>query len=492
MPLFNKSDRGKKVIVHIGAEVVPYSKAGGLGDVVGILPQKITEIASDYRCIIITPYYRNISKKINYLGKYEIPYSNVQYSYELYSDEKGGVEYFFIKMDDAFSVDNIYVDGSKPYLVDVGLEYFFFAKCIINLIDRMDINPDAWITHDWHAAGIYCYIGGCHSLHIIHNYHHQGQLYNDIIQYLDPDVQKIAEEIYEESGYLSMNSFAIKMAERIVTVSPSYADELKCKKIAHPGLELFELYNKDICGILNGVDYNKWNPSYDIGNFLEAKSEIKRHIKKEIGINTADSRPILLMMSRLTHQKGIDMFVNLYNRPPFDIFERLGRIINTGCDFVICGVPAGGYSGEIDTQLKQLMERYHENFAYINYYNDDMAADLLSGADILLHISNYEPCGLTPMYAMRYGVVPLVSNTGGLSDIVRTGGFNGFAIDDLSFDNIIKEIKHIRSIYDDREKFAELQKRCIREEFTWDKSAKQYCDIIESLLENEKNISVSC
>ena len=481
-----KDKTADKVVIHIASEAVPYSKAGGLGDVVGTLPLKMIEKRPNYSCIVFTPYYDGMKGNIKRLGAYEVEFGNVAYKYEVFAATNMGIKYRFIKMDSAFALDNIYVDGSKPYMVDVGLEYFFLGKCITDYLKKSNVNPNVWITHDWHAAGIYGFIGKCHSIHVIHNYNHQGQLYHDIIPYLDSDVRQKAREIYEETHNITMNSFAIKMAEKIVTVSPSYAEELKNKKIAHPGLDLFDIYNKDVTGIINGVDYKKWNPAFSVEDFMEAKRKKKKQVKRKYGINTEGERPLLLMMSRLTHQKGIDFFVNLHNKLEFDIYERFKRLLNIGYDIIICGVPSGGIGGDIDTQLKLLANRYPDNFAYLNFYNDNMAKELLSGADFLFHLSNYEPCGLTPMYAMRFGAIPIVGNTGGLKDIV-TDCFeaepvsDGFIMKSSEYDYVEEKLKEIKEVFCNRDAFNAIRIRGIKKKFDWDESVAQYCELIDKI-----------
>lgn len=484
----------KEYIFHIGAEVVPFSKVGGLGDVIGCLPVKIND-NYDSKNIIISPYYPNISQKLNFEGDFTIFFNSISYEYKVYSASIKDVDYFFIESDQAFKIDNCYVDGSKPYLLDVGLEYFFFAKCCIDYLEKININDYKVITHDWHSAGIYAYIPAeIKSIHIIHNYQHQGQLYPDIIRFLEPKVQKLADKIVSDTGILTMNSFAICKATKVVTVSPNYAKELMEGTVAHPSLDLFRIYNKDVTGILNGVDYDKWNPlrsdikgvqPYSFNN-LEIKKDNKKKIKKFLDLKTDDSRPLLLVLSRLTHQKGLDIIVNMGNRKQFSSKVRIERLVLAGYDIVICGVPAGGYSGEVERCLSELKDQFTENFRYINKYSDEIAHKLLCVADVLMHVSNYEPCGLTPMYAMRYGVVPLVSNKGGLDDIVdeykcdKHSG-NGFKIKKVDFDSVLSKLYDIKSIYADCKEWKNLLSNCMKMDFSWDASVSKYINLIKEL-----------
>ena len=481
-------------IVHIGAEAVPFSKVGGLGDIIGCLPTKINE---NYKSnnIVFTPHYSNISKKLYFEGSFSILFNSIKYEYGVYSSRFKDVTYYFIEFDPAFKMDNCYVDGSKPYLIDVGLEYFFFGKCCVDYLKNKNINNYKVITHDWHASGIYAYIpDAIKSIHIIHNYQHQGQLYPDIIHFLEPEVKQIANKIVSDTGILTMNSFAIYKSTKIVTVSPNYAKELIDGTVAHPSLDLFHIYNKSVIGILNGVDYDKWNPSrrdikeiypYTI-NDLEIKKDNKKFIKSVLKLETSDSRPLLLILSRLTHQKGLDLFVNMGNRKRFSPKERLEKIISAGYDLVICGVPAGGYRGEVERCLNELKDQFTVNFRYINNYSDELAHKLLCASDVLMHVSNYEPCGLTPMYAMKYGVVPLVSNKGGLDNIVNDNKKdnllkNGFKVNRVDFETILKKLTEIIGVYIEKNEWERIVYNCMKMDFSWDKSVNQYIKLIKEL-----------
>lgn len=485
----------KETIVHIAAEVTPYSKVGGLGDVVGSLPDKLCELDSNIDNIVITPYYNSIKKPLKCIGDFDIECNLIQYQYSVYLDKKDRITYVFIKLDKAFSIEDYYVDGSKPYLIDVGLEYIFFGKCCIDYFKRKEIKVDKIITHDWHASGIYCYLPkDMKTIHIIHNYQHQGQLYPDIIKYFEPDVQAIAERIVSETGMISMNSFAICKADKIVTVSENYAKELMNKKVPHPGLDLFRIYGKGVIGILNGVDYDKWNPERnDISDVepytyhsLDHKASNKKKLKEILHLNTPDDRPLVLMLSRLTQQKGLDLFINMGNRRVFDCVARMENFISLGYDFIICGVPAGGYAGEVDRQLHELSLKNSSNFRYIDKYSDELAHTLLSGCDILLHVSNYEPCGLTPMYSMKYGVVPVVSKRGGLVDIVTdymldNQSGNGFFVTEVSYECLSQTMLKIRKIYEDKKAWLNIIKNCMYADFSWNNSAKKYLGLLESI-----------
>lgn len=482
----------KDIIIHIGAEVAPFSKVGGLGDVIGTLPREMARYNANVKNIVITPYYSGINYPLKQNKTYILKFNGIDYTYTIYEYKMEEVTYIFIKADDIFSFDDCYIDGSKPYLTDVGLEYLFFGKCCCDYINGLNGNITAILTHDWHAAGIYPYLDDTvQTIHIIHNYQHQGQLYPDILQYFENELKEKAVKIIEDTSMLTMSSFAIYYANRIVTVSKNYAHELESGKVAHPGLELFKILGKQVIGIINGIDRNRWNPerenNYGVIPYnyetIERKGKNKEILRKYLNFTTEESRPILLLLSRLTQQKGLDLFVNLGNRMPFDSDKRMEDIINLGFDIIICGTPGGGYSGEIERQLQQLALRYKKNFRYLNKYSDDLAHLLLAGSDILLHPSNYEPCGLTPMYAMKYGTVPVVSGVGGLKDIVtdvlqHPEKGNGFVVNRVSFTALMDILSITLYKYNDKLTWNGICKNCMNMDFSWESSVKEYMSLL--------------
>lgn len=486
----------EKMIVHIGAEVVPFSKMGGLGDVIGSLPTYL-EKKSKYNNIVITPYYDSIQQPLKLFGKYNIKFNEVNYEYKILYTEKDNITYYFVKSEEAYALQNGYTDGSKPYLIDVGLEYFFFGKCAVEFLKNTGNKNITIIAHDWHSCGIYPYIKEIEdkikkNIYVIHNYQHQGQLYPDIFKHLEHKVRTMAEKILQSTDTISMSAFGIFNADEIITVSKNYARELSEKLVAHPSLEYFEFVGKKPIGILNGIDTTKWNPNkkdrllgpaYDINSYKNKKIN-KSKLKSKYGINSSDLRPLVLIMCRLTEQKGLDIFLNMGNRRPFDPVNRMKELIDLGIDIIVCGVPSGGSKGKVNKQLLMLQNKLKGNFCYIDSYSDLIAEQLLAGCDILLHPSNYEPCGLTPMYAMRYGTIPIVTNTGGLPDIVEdididVNNGTGFLIENASFKEVYKGTIRAINVFNDEESWNRIIERCMDKEFSWNNSISEYIKIIE-------------
>ncbi|MBD7912398.1 glycogen synthase [Clostridium cibarium] len=485
----------EKVIIHIGAEVVPFSKIGGLGDVIGSLPMYFSK-KTNWKNVVITPYYSGIKENLHSYKVFNICFNAVSYEAEVLYAKRDNVIYYFVKMEEAYAMQDGYLDGNKPYLTDVGLEYLLFGKCIAHFIKDINFKNVVLITHDWHASGIYPYIKNISeniidTLHIIHNYQHQGQLYPDIFNFLEDDIRIMGNEILKYTETISMSAFAIFYANHIITVSKNYASELLEKRVAHPGLDYFEKAKKEVIGIINGIDEEKWNPyksnstviPYN-ANYIENKVKNKEKIKEKYNIKTANSRPLLLILCRLTQQKGLDLFINMGNRRVFDYVKRMKNLISLGVDIIICGVPAGGVGGKVNKQLLEIEREVGLNFRYLNRYSDSLAEELLAGSDILLHPSNYEPCGLTPMYAMRYGTIPIVTKVGGLVDIVKDIKLDdkngtGFVMKDVSYNSLYESVQEAKLMFKDKVKWNNMMKRGMVKDFSWSKSIDEYVKVIE-------------
>ena len=480
-----------KYIIHIGAEAYPFYKKGGLGDVLGALPaylQKYTNINN----VVITPFYKNISHVTSIVREDVILFNGIEYTYKIHESFWKNVHYIFIENEEAFSWDEIYMDGNKPYQCSVGLQYFIFAKSVVHFLEKENYNCYKIVTHDWHVCGIYGYLKKeIDTLHIIHNYNHQGELYYDICEHLEKELLNKIYKQYEDTGYCNMSLFAIYYADDILTVSPNYANELYLGEAPHVGLECLKLSKNKIHGILNGIDDSIWNPKldnyisykYDEQSF-ELKFLNKDKLLKEYGIENVE-RPLVIYISRLTSQKGIDLFVNIKNGKYFNSEDRIRGIINCGVNLIICGTPSGGIMGDIDCQLKNFENKYRKHFKYINNYTEKIAHNLFAAADIFLMPSRYEPCGLTQMYAMKYGTIPLSTQVGGLKDTIINSFENmdkgtGFFIEKYSYDSMLDSLKKsVKIYYHDKNNWSKIIKNGMNKNNSWMSRMQQYVEFFK-------------
>lgn len=491
--MIEENKNGLEKVIHLSAEVYPFSKKGGLGDVVSILPNKMYE-NSKIDSIVISPFYKSIKVKLDYYERINLKFLDVETYYDVYLCNKNNIKYFFIKLENVYSMDETYMNDNRAYSEEVGLQYFIFGKCIADFISRLDVNKIAVITHDWHVAGVYPYLKKqsniIKKIHIIHNYHYKGDFYYDIIDYVEARVKEEIEFQYSTFGYCNMSLFAMKNADKIVTVSNEYAKELINREAPHTGLDAIEAYKDKVVGILNGVDYSIWDPSKDMQiykeydyNTIEAKQYNKKCLYKELEINFSLNKPLVAYINRLTPQKGIDLFVDLKSGKAFDPVSRMNELVGDNIFLIICGDCPGGENSVINKKLAEISNNENINFMYINKYSEKVAHKILAAADIFLLPSRYEPCGLTQLYSLSYGAVPIVNNVGGLKETIRNVAeynkdSNGFVMKKFNFTELIKAVNRATELYYRKSDWDSLVKRCMKFRFTWDESIKKYIDLL--------------
>ncbi|MGZ4123349.1 MAG: glycogen/starch synthase, partial [Tumebacillaceae bacterium] len=351
----------ERLVVHMAAENAPFSKKGGLGDVVESLPAALKQ--NHIENVVISPYYSKMGGGQEPVLVHEdhIFYNGVSYSYRLYLVYRNEVYNLFVRLEEAFAFDKLYLDGLLPYRTEVDLSYFMLGKVMFHFLDKF-VRAAVLITHDWHVASIYPYLreeeNRFTTFHIIHNYHYQGEVYFDIMHYVEEETQASLREIFDRYGYCSLSAIALEHADQVITVSPTYAEELKRQTAPHPFLKVAK--GKPIVGLLNGM-HSHWNPEQDeylvqpyTADTMELKRQNKRHLIKRLGLQIDEETPIVLLLSRLTIQKGIDLLIDMKLGPAFDIHERMRTLTDFGCAVVVCGTPQGGIGGPVDFQFQEM------------------------------------------------------------------------------------------------------------------------------------------
>ncbi|MCK4258941.1 MAG: glycogen/starch synthase [Halanaerobiales bacterium] len=489
--LMDTLKNSQKLIVHVAIENAPYSKRGGLGDVVGSLPIYLSN--HQYTNLIFSPYYSILDGNPDLVHEEEIDFNGVSYCYQLYAIKKGYNFNLFVKIEEAFSFDEIYSNGLLPYTAEITLNYFVFSKVIVHFMNKY-INICYIMTHDWHVGAIYLYLQPSKSkyktFHIIHNYHYQGGLFEDIIPYLESEIQGYISSFFSKYGYCSLSALALEYTDQIITVSPSYAEELINQKAPHPGLQ-FIANKKNIVGILNGTYSNIWNPqndeylikNYDV-NSLHYKTPNKEYLINKFNLKITKTTPLVVMLCRLAMQKGIDLFIDMKIGSNFDIIQRMKGLLDMGIGLIICGTPQGGLDGPIDIQFKEIYNTYKDRFVYINNYTEEIAHQLLAGGDILIHPSRFEPCGLTQMYSLAYGTIPIVTPVGGLKDSITcfidnpNEGF-GFHMPSYGYEELSQVLQKAVSCYQDKKLWTELIIRAMSQNNDWTYRIQPYLELLE-------------
>ncbi len=469
-------------IIHVSAECYPVAKAGGLGDVVGALPKYQT--AMGHYAKVVMPMYRT---KFLYQNDWAIDFKGNATMGDRY------FEYTVIKEKtnklgfDLYLVDiNGLLDREKVYGYSDDTERFLaFQIAVVDWLSHWEHHPDIIHCHD-HQAGLipfmvkYCYdynnLASIPTVFTIHNGQYQGWMDWDK-SHLIPRWDNWKSGLLEWKKAINPLAAAVKNAWKVTTVSHSYLEELRYNS---NGLEpLFE-YEKGKCvGILNGIDADVWNPETDtylkdhftVETVAEGKAASKKLLCQQFNLD--ESKALIIFIGRLVGEKAADLL-------PDAILSSM-YALNNGVNFLILG------SGDphVEWQLKQLAGQYQGNYNVVIGYNETLSHLMYAGADFLLMPSRVEPCGLNQMYAMQYGTVPIVRNTGGLRDtVVDMGDWQGWGIrfNQASVGDITHGITRAAGLFDQGQThFGWMRQRMMEIDNSWENAVQQYINVYTSL-----------
>ena len=480
------SDLPRRSVAFIGSECHPFVKTGGLGDVMYALPRELVRLNCDVR--VILPRYACIPQKYQekmvYRGEFymDLGKTGRQYYVGIMEYVCDGVVYDFIDNQEFFSSGNPYIN-----LVDDIPKYCFFSKAALAALNFMNWIPDIVHCHDWQAALVPVYlrtlfkdspVGKAKSILTIHNLRFQG-IYNiPTIQYwsgLPGEVFNMGalKEGYEDANMLKGG---LAYADRITTVSGTYAQEIQTSEYGEHLEGHLRYHNYKLRGIVNGIDYGMWNPetdpalavNYGLGNVLEHKMENKLALQKELGLEQDEGKFVLGLISRLTNQKGLDL-----------VSAVIPQVLDGNTQIVVLGTGDKVY----EDNFRGYEDAYKGTFSACIQYDESRAHRIYAGADALLVPSRFEPCGLTQLNAMHYGTLPIVRETGGLKDTVEpyntfSGEGNGFTFDRYESGLLLDAINRAKTLYfTNRYHWDEVVQRDMAKDVSWENSAKQYKDL---------------
>ncbi len=484
-------------ILFVSSEVVPYAKSGGLADVSGALPVALRESGMDVR--IFMPCYAAVKKgmlnKAPVINDLTVPLGDMSLTARVYESksQKRAPTTYFVGREDLFGRPNLYGDSTGDYYDN--LERFsFFSHAALRTAQELDFRPDIIHCHDWQTGLIPALLKGPYSINFfsgtsvlftIHNMGYQGVFpVNKLLMTGLNSSDYYHQEGLEYWGSISLLKSGIVYADAVTTVSPTYAGEILTHDFGL-GMEGI-LANKKgaLFGILNGVDYDVWNPEKDkhvAGNYsiknIAGKIICKKDLIKEMNLDPSlRDKPLFGMVSRLDKQKGLDM-----------LLEIMDEVIALDAGFVLLG------SGDsyIENTIKEKAKQHTGKIGTGIGFNDPLAHKIMAGSDIFVIPSRYEPCGLTQMYALKYGTVPLVRATGGLNDTVfqydtntKTG--NGFKFDAATSGELLNSIRQATALYKDKAEWKKLISNGMKEDFSWKKSAEKYIEIYKRLHDRRK------
>ena len=474
----------RRSVAFIGAECYPFIKTGGLGDVMYALPRALVKQNCDVK--VILPRYRCIPQeyqdKMVYRGEFymDLCSDGRRFYVGIMEYVWDGVVYDFIDNEDFFSYGNPYTN-----LVDDIPRYCFFSKAALAVLNYLDWIPDIVHCHDWQAALVPVYlrtqfagtpVSSARSILTIHNLRFQGAYGVNTLRYWTglPDGLLTSMDVFKE-GWDGANAMkaGLAYADRITTVSPTYASEIQTQFYGD-GLDAhLRHHNWKLRGIVNGIDSTQWDPAtdkliaeqYTVEDAPEKKAANKAALQAELGLEADPDKMVFGLVSRLTDQKGLDL-VNAI----------VPAMIDGNTQFVLLGTGDHWY----ENAFRQYEEQFRGSVCSCIMYDEARAHRIYAGSDALLIPSLFEPCGLTQLIAMRFGTVPVVRETGGLRDTVEpynrfTGEGNGFTFDRYEDGLLLDAINRAKDLYfNDREAWNTMLRRDMQKDVSWDVPAQAY------------------
>ncbi len=467
-------------ILMTGAECAPFAKTGGLADVIGTLARELKNLGCDIRLML--PFHRVIKaeyrERVRHMASFsvDIGWRSQYVGIELYDWD--GLPVYFVDNEHFFG-HAIYCGGNFE-----GEQYAYFSRAVIEALPVIGFKPDIIHVNDWHTAMIPLLLKTQYDLHpqgraktvlTIHNLAYQGRFnFGYASHLLGIDDKYLHQDYIEFHGDANFLKAGIVFADKLVTVSPTYAQEIRMPYYGE-GLDgILQKRADDLIGILNGIDTKIFNPAadslipypYDVSS-LSKKQENKEALIAELEMEIDPQTPVIGMVTRLTKQKGIDLVMRVFD-----------EIIQADCSFVLIG------TGERDYEyfFRGVAHRTGNRAIGLIRFDDQLAHRIYAGSDFFLMPSMFEPCGLAQMIALRYGTLPIVRATGGLKDTVwpyneNTDEGNGFSFENYNAHDMLHTVRYALRIYQNKTLMDSLRKRAMQQNWGFQKSALAYAKL---------------
>lgn len=478
-----------KRILFAASECVPFIKTGGLADVVGSLPKYFDKEKYDVRVMLPkymcmkeewkekleyrTHFYMDLNWRTQYVGVLEYVHD--------------GVTFYFID-------NEFYFNGFAPYgnIYEDIEKFAFFSKAVLSTLPVIDFRPDIIHCHDWQTGLIPIYLDNFRysneyyrnikTIMTIHNLKFQGTWDTKTVRDITglPDYYFVPDklEAYKDANYLKGG---IVYADRITTVSNSYAEEIKMPFYGENLDGLMRARANCLQGIVNGIDYDVYNPKTDelitnnfsVENFRKEKAENKLALQEELGLEKNAKTMMIGIVSRLTDQKGLDLIAYM-----------MDELCQENIQLVVLGTGEERY----ENMFRHFAWKYSNKVSANIFYSEDMSHKIYASADAFLMPSLFEPCGLSQLMSLRYGTLPIVRETGGLKDTVqpyneyeKTG--TGFSFANYNAHEMLNTVRYAEHIYYDRKRdWNKMVERAMEADFSWGNSAIQYQNLYASLI----------
>lgn len=471
-------------VLFVAAEAVPFIKTGGLADVAGSLPKALTAQGVDIR--VVMPKYENIpaeyQQKMKHIGETTVNLSWRSQYCGVLKLTQDSVPFYFID-------NEYYFKRSGLYGYDDDAERFaFFSKAVFEILPLIDFVPDIIHCNDWHAGMVSVFLKDQYhfkypklrTVYTIHNLRYQGVFGKDIMgDILGLDWKHFHEGGVEFDGDVNYMKSGIVYSDFITTVSQSYAEEIKCPFYGEQLDALLREKSHCLAGIINGIDYDVYDPrkdekiyyKYSTENIYD-KVENKVKLQEKLGLPQNRSIPMIGLVARLVAPKGLDLIAH--------VIEEL--ISGENVQIVILGTGESQY----EELFRNMAWKYPRKVSANIMFDNELAQQIYAAADMFLMPSQYEPCGIGQLIALKYGTIPIVRETGGLKDSVRAynkydGTGNGFSFANYNAHELLFAIKKALGAYDDKAVWQGIIKNAMKSDFSWQRSAKQYLKLYENL-----------
>jgi starch synthase len=478
-------------ILFLSPEVAPYAKTGGLADVAGSLPGALRKLGMDV--MVGLPYYRTVRENgvatETVLPGLQVALNGSHLPCDVLNTQTDdGGRVFFIDREEFYDRSDLYATQKGDY-PDNLQRFSYFNRAALLFAKETGFHFDVVHCHDWQTGLVPAFLRTRYaidpffsrvaSVFTIHNMGYQGLFPPELLPVSGLPPSTFDPGGVEYWGNISLLKAGIQYADAITTVSPTYSREIQTSEFGMGMEGLLKGRSKDLHGILNGVDYGGWDPATDphLGDHysvetLKGKRKCKASLVRELHLdNKVLSRPLFAVVSRLTIQKGYDL-----------LLEIMEEVVKFDAGIVILAAGEAQYQGPLD----QLAQKYPSRIAVRIGFDESLAHRIMAGADMLLVPSRYEPCGLTQIYALRYGTVPIVRATGGLDDTIvqcdpRSGKGTGFKFAEFKAKAFLDQIAHAVEIFNDKDCWRTIVRNGMTADFSWEESAQKYVGLYKMI-----------
>lgn len=488
-------------VLFVASEMEPFAKTGGLADVIGVLPKRLSDLGLDVR--VVLPLYKEAERNLRRLGiktqtirniELIVPIDWIPYKGKVKEAKIDGVTVYFLINDDLYNRDYIYGSPVGDYQ-DNDLRFGFLSLGALEIVKALNFQPDVIHCNDWQTALVPIslkwkkhynddpFFENTKVVYTIHNIAYQGLYTHELIEKFGLPSYIYNMNGLEFYGKVNLMKGGIISSDLVTTVSRSYTEEIKTPEYGYwldGVLRSISNQNK-LVGIMNGLDYDVWDPEKDNAicmkygpDNINGKAMNKMKLRKILGFKSKEKKPLIGIISRLADQKGIDLVIDF-----------LDQILALDVELVVLGTGDKNYENILTADMNQ----YGDRFSAIIGYNDKKARAIYAGSDMFLMPSRFEPCGLGQLMALKYGTIPIVRGTGGLLDSIvdykrSPERGNGFIFHDFEGQEMLKSIEDAISVYKSPIEWNKLVRKAMGENFSWRKASEIYFDHYQKILGN--------